>query len=244
MKPAHASAWEAFVDNAKKFFVVNVKGYDTEKLTACTLLFEGEKAEMEAKHKEIMNISKRFMGMAGGAENGLRGYLLTYLIAYTRDLACQHGVAAESFETSCSWAQVSPMCIKVKQRMITAGAKIGIPEERIWCSFRVTQLYETGAAIYVYFTLYHKGMPEDKVMHAYEFIEDAARDEVMLCGGSISHHHGVGKIRKGFMHRTLSPMAIDWQKTIKDSIDPNNVFGINNTVWRSEAEKEKVVKKF
>jgi alkyldihydroxyacetonephosphate synthase len=33
-----------------------------------------------------MNLSKKFGGMAGGPENGLRGYLLTFLIAYSRDL--------------------------------------------------------------------------------------------------------------------------------------------------------------
>jgi len=77
-------------------------------------------------------------------------------------------------------------------------------------SFRVTQLYETGAAIYVYFTLYHKGMDNEKVVGYYSTVEDAARDEVMLAGGSISHHHGVGKIRKGFMHRTMAPVGLDW----------------------------------
>lgn len=138
MKPDHANSWEAFVDKAKKFFVVNVKGYDPEKLTACTLLFEGPKEEMEAKHKTVMDISKKFKGMSGGPENGLRGYLLTYLIAYTRDLACQHGVAAESFETSCSWAQVSPLCTRVKARIISAAAKLGFTEDRVWSSFRVT----------------------------------------------------------------------------------------------------------
>jgi hypothetical protein len=53
--------------------------------------------------------------------------------------------------------------------------------------------------------LYHipQGLDADKIIHAYELVEGAARDEVMLCGGSISHHHSIGKIRKGFMHRTL-----------------------------------------
>jgi len=210
MKPAAGSQWESFVDAAKKFFVMNIKGYDAETLTACTLLFEGPKEEMEAKHKAVMELSRKFGGMAGGAENGLRGYLLTYLIAYSRDLACQYNVAAESFETSCSWQNVSPLCKKVSARIYSSAEKIGFSKERVWISFRVTQLYETGAAIYVYFTLYHQGIDSDKVVHAYEFVEDAARDEVMLCGGSISHHHGVGKIRKGFIHRTLPPMAIEW----------------------------------
>lgn len=103
MKPAAKNAWEAFIEKAKKFFVLNIKGYDATQLTACTLLFEGNKSEMEAKHKTIMNLAKKFNGMAGGAENGLRGYLLTFLIAYTRDLGLTFDVAAESFETSCSW---------------------------------------------------------------------------------------------------------------------------------------------
>jgi len=77
-------------------------------------------------------------------------------------------------------------------------------------------------------------MPKENMVSIYEHIEDAARDEVFLSGGCISHHHGVGKIRKGFMDRTLPKMAVDWQKTIKDAIDPKNIFAINNTIPRSE----------
>ena len=80
----------------------------------------------------------------------------------------------------------------------------------MWTSFRVTQIYETGAAIYVYLTLQYKGMDKSKIIHAYESVEDAARDEVMKAGGSISHHHGVGKIRKKFIERTVSRNALDW----------------------------------
>lgn len=65
-------------------------------------------------------------------------------------------------------------------------------------------------------------------------MEDAARDEVIRCKGTISHHHGVGKIRKGFIDRTLPPMAVEWQKGIKDLIDPKNIFAVNNTIYRSE----------
>ena len=89
----------------------------------------------------------------------------------------------------------------------------------------------------MYFTLYHKGYDNDKVVEYYEHVEDAARDEVIRCGGAISHHHGVGKIRKGFIDRTLPRVAIDWQKSIKDSIDPNNIFAINNTIYRSDEER-------
>ena len=46
------------------------------------------------------------------------------------------------------------------------------------------------------------------------------------------------------MPRTLPGMALDWQKSIKDHIDPKNVFAINNTVARSEEERERITRKF
>ena len=66
----------------------------------------------------------------------------------------------------------------------------------------------------------------------------------MLCGGGLSHHHGIGKIRKGFIERTLPPMAIKFQQDMKTALDPTNIFGINNTVYRSEEERNEVLKKF
>jgi alkyldihydroxyacetonephosphate synthase len=76
--------------------------------------------------------------MAGGPENGLRGYLLTFMIAYTRDLAMQHYVAAESFETSVAWSSVSSLCTRVRARIVDEALKQGFSKEKVWCSFRVT----------------------------------------------------------------------------------------------------------
>jgi alkyldihydroxyacetonephosphate synthase len=47
MKPESHSAWETFIEKAKKFYVLNIKGFEADKMTACTLLFEGKKAEAE-----------------------------------------------------------------------------------------------------------------------------------------------------------------------------------------------------
>lgn len=58
----------------------------------------------------------------GGPENGMRGYLLTFLIAYTRDFALQHNTLGESFELSCPWTRVSDMCKTVKQRLYDEAA--------------------------------------------------------------------------------------------------------------------------
>ena len=92
----------------------------------------------------------------------------------------------------------------------------------------------------MYLTLHHKGMERGQLIEKYEAVEDAARDEVMLAGGCISHHHGVGKIRKKFIGRTVTPNAIEWQQNFKEKIDPQNIFAINNTIPRSDAERAEI----
>ena len=53
----------------KKFYVLNVKGFDQDNLVACTLLFEGPKDEMTERHKQVVELAKKFKGMAAGPEN-------------------------------------------------------------------------------------------------------------------------------------------------------------------------------
>ena len=78
------------------------------------------------------------------------------------------------------------------------------------------------------------------IVEKYEIVENAARDEVFKSGGCISHHHGVGKIRKRFMERTMPDLALEWNKKIKEIIDPTNIFGINNTYIKDEKEREEI----
>jgi alkyldihydroxyacetonephosphate synthase len=66
------------------------------------------------------------------------------------------------------------------------------------------------------------------VVKTFHEVEIAARDEVLANGGSISHHHGVGKIRKRWVTETLSPVGVDMLRGVKHKIDPDNIFGNGN----------------
>lgn len=61
-------------------------------------------------------------------------------------------------------------------------------------------------------------------------IEHDARDEILKCGGSLSHHHGVGKLRKAWMQQTVSPVGMAALKAVKTHIDPKNIFGNQNLI--------------
>jgi FAD/FMN-containing dehydrogenase len=71
-----------------------------------------------------------------------------------------------------------------------------------------------------------------------EFVEAGCRDEIMKNGGSISHHHGVGKTRKQFEWRMQSEVGLKLHKELKKAVDPNNIFAINNTVYTMENEEK------
>jgi alkyldihydroxyacetonephosphate synthase len=61
-------------------------------------------------------------------------------------------------------------------------------------------------------------------------IEHKIRACFIKNGGSISHHHGVGKLRKEFMPKTISDGSIKVIQSIKKSQDPDNIFGIDNNI--------------
>ena len=57
-------------------------------------------------------------------------------------------------------------------------------------------------------------------------------------GASISHHHGVGKIKKRDMKKYTSPLGIKIRQQLKEIFDPHNVFNGNNTVPRLGFEND------
>jgi len=209
----------------QKGFVTRVKGFDPERVSACTLLFEGSRREVAAQQKSVYRIAAEFGGMKAGADNGSRGYQLTFGIAYIRDWIMNHFMIGESFETSVPWSQALALCDSVKRRIREEHARRKLPGTP-FVTCRVTQLYATGVCVYFYFAYYFKGV--ENPSRIYAEIEEAARDEVLRCGGTLSHHHGVGKLRRGFLPRIHSAGMLSWSRSIKQAVDPTNVFGAGN----------------
>uniref|UniRef100_A0A2R8MAJ2 Alkylglycerone-phosphate synthase n=1 Tax=Callithrix jacchus TaxID=9483 RepID=A0A2R8MAJ2_CALJA len=62
----------------------------------------------------------------------------------------------------------------------------------------------------------------------FEQTEAAAREEILANGGSLSHHHGVGKLRKQWLKESISDVGFGMLKSVKEYVDPNNIFGNRN----------------
>lgn len=62
-------------------------------------------------------------------------------------------------------------------------------------------------------------------------IEESARKEILNNGGSVSHHHGIGKLRSSFVPEVYSDGYLDSMDALKTALDPANVFGARNGVF-------------
>ena len=225
LKPSTHGVFASAVDALKTFYVTRIKGFEKEKLCAATLLFQGGKEEVARQQAKVFELATAHGGLRGGAENGRRGYQLTFVIAYLRDLGMQYKCISESFETSVPWNCVEDLCRNTKDCVVKECARLGVQHEP-FVSCRVTQTYHSGACVYFYYGFVYEGL--DDPLGAFHAVEIAARDEVIANGGSISHHHGVGKVRKRWLEQTVTEVGVDMIRAVKERVDPENVFGNNN----------------
>ncbi len=228
---AKAEGLQALKRRVEKFFVTKLRGFEPEHMVACTLLYEGSRREVEGQEAAVQRIARRYGGMRAGAENGKRGYQLTFGIAYIRDFMMKHYILGESFETSVPWSQALSLCENVKRRLDEEYAKRKLPGKP-FISARMTQVYQTGVCIYFYFAFYHKGLENPSQVFAE--LEHIARDEILCSGGSLSHHHGIGKHRRIFLPRIMSETALEWSADVKRAIDPANIFGAGNQAQEAD----------
>lgn len=220
LKPAARGA-KKLKSRAERWLVTGPLGFEPDRMVAVTLVFEGARDEVKRQEQRMYQLAKRHRGFKGGAENGRRGYTLTFGIAYIRDFVLRHQIVGESFETSVPWSRAQALIERVKARILAAHRARNLPGDP-FVSCRVTQVYETGCCVYFYMAFYARGVPD--AVGVYHEIEVEAREEVLAAGGSISHHHGVGKIRLPFVQDIMSPAMMEWRERLKLALDPDGVF--------------------
>ena len=219
---------KAVEQKAQRFFLEAVLKYDLRQVSAATVVMEGSQQEVSAQHKHLNRMARKFRGIAGGARNGQRGYMLTYAIAYIRDFLAPYYISGETYETSCSWDNIHDVVNAVSKRAWELQEQFNLFGSP-FISARVTQLYHSGVC--VYFTHGYSNRGLDEPLPVFITIEDEIRKAILAAGGSISHHHGVGKLRQQFMDEVITEPSRDMLRSLKSSVDPENIFGIRNGVY-------------
>lgn len=227
LKPA-AKGIKKLEQRIQRFVLFGVKGFDINELAACTIAMEGTATEVAHQEKIIFSTAKKFGALSAGASNGQRGYMLTFGIAYIRDFFNQFGILGETFETSVPWDRILVVTSAVRARLWEECEKRNVVG-RPYLSFRVTQTYHTGVCIY--FTMAFSSLGLEDPEHTYHDVEGALRQVILDNGGSLSHHHGVGKVRRAFLPQVHSANSMNALRQTKNAVDPNNIFSAGNGVF-------------
>ena len=224
LKPA-PEGLKSVEQKIQRFVLSKIKGFDVKKMVACTIVMEGTKDEVKQQARTIFGLAKKYGGLSGGSTNGKRGYMLTFGIAYIRDFFNQFQLLGETFETSVSWTNIHDVIGAVEKKLAEMSTQLGVPGKP-YLAYRVTQTYHTGVCIY--FTMGFCGRGLEDGVDVFHKIEHQLRQEILDHGGSLSHHHGIGKLRSGFLSQIQSENSFEVLRQMKKAMDPNNVFAIGN----------------
>jgi alkyldihydroxyacetonephosphate synthase len=107
---------------------------------------------------------------------------------YVRDVLVAMGVLTETFETAITWERLHVLCEAVKAATRAAVREACGAEGIVTC--RLTHAYRDGAA--PYFTVLAPARRGEEVAQ-WDAIKRAAAEAVLAGGGTITHHHAVGR---------------------------------------------------
>ncbi len=217
-----------FINSIKNFIVFKVKGFNPKQCVVAIFKMEGSKQEVKYQRNNLKILAKKYNPVFAGAGQGKSGYNLTLAIAYIRDFFMDQNIIGETLESAVPWSDVIKVSEAVTKKLRELHEKYDLPGTFLFGS-RLSKVYHSGACMYNTIAMSFKGIenPEE----VFGEIEHELRKTIIENGGSISHHHGVGKLRKDFMPKTISEGSVNLIKSIKSSQDPKNIFGIKNNIF-------------
>ncbi len=147
-------------------------------------------------------------GERGAAEGSWRDAFLR--APYLRDTMVAGGVLAETFETAITWDAFDEFVAAVR-----TAAESALGEGRVTC--RLTHAYPDGAA--PYFTVLapaRRGSELDQ----WQEVKDAASEAIAAAGGTITHHHAVGRDHRPWYDRQRPDAFASALRAAKRELDP------------------------
>jgi alkyldihydroxyacetonephosphate synthase len=144
----------------------------------------------------------------GDAEGSWRNAFLQ--APYLRDTMVAAGVLAETFETAITWDRFEAFVRSVREATTAA-----IGDGRVTC--RLTHVYPDGAA--PYFTVLAPARRGDELAQWQE-VKEAAAEAIAGAGGTITHHHAVGRDHRPWYDRQRPEPFAAALRAAKAELDP------------------------
>jgi alkyldihydroxyacetonephosphate synthase len=176
--------------------------------------FEGEADDVERRRLHSGALLRAGGGLRLGRRPGeawLRG---RYAGPYVRDALLDHGVFVETLETAATWSNLPTLYAAVGDALRKSLSERGTPP-LVMC--HVSHLYRSGASLY--YTFLARQQPEDAI-EQWHAAKSAACDAIVANGGTITHHHAIGRDHVPWMPAEIGSVGIDLIRAAKQRLDP------------------------
>jgi alkyldihydroxyacetonephosphate synthase len=140
-----------------------------------------------------------------------------YDAPYLQSALVSLGVLSDTFETACTWERFHELHGKVvaaveKALRDVCGAGV--------VSCRFTHVYPDGPA--PYYTVLAPAR-EGAELEQWTAVKTAASEAILASGGTITHHHGVGRIHRPFWQKERPALFEDALVATKERLDPRGI---------------------
>jgi alkyldihydroxyacetonephosphate synthase len=136
---------------------------------------------------------------------------------YLRDELMNLGYFVETLETSHVWSRYGELYEAVRDALHTAMRSEGTPGI-VMC--HLSHAYRDGASLY--YTFIAPSKPGQEIEH-WRAVKTAACEAIVAHGGTITHHHAVGRDHAPYMAAEVGELGIEALRALKDRFDPAGI---------------------
>jgi alkyldihydroxyacetonephosphate synthase len=176
--------------------------------------FEGEEESVARRRalsvRELHRGGAVYLGQSAGRswEHG------RYQGPYLRDTLMGMGAMVETLETSHTWTELAGLHAAVGGAIRDSLAGQGTPG-LVFC--HLSHAYADGASLY--FTFISRSR-EGAEVEQWRGVKQAACEAIVASGGTITHHHAVGRDHAPYMEAEVGRTGLDVLGAVKDQLDP------------------------
>ncbi|HEX3004037.1 MAG TPA: FAD-binding oxidoreductase [Angustibacter sp.] len=174
--------------------------------------YEGTASDVEQRADAVAAVLEGLGGTCLGPEPGEAWRRGRYAGGYLRDALLDEGALVETLETATFWSGLPGLYDAVVQALRPVlGPAI------VLC--HLSHVYPTGGSLY--FTVAARQEPD--AVAQWSRAKHAASDAVLAAGGTISHHHGIGRDHRAHLAREIGEVGVDVLRAVKAHLDPQGV---------------------
>ena len=181
----------------------------------CTIIMvhEGPRGLVDAEKAAVTALAEQF-GLEAGPEGVVEHWLGHRNTVPSWDLFLQRGIVLDTVEVSADWTKIGAVYDDATQSLAQVeGVLAG--------SAHSSHVYRSGLNLYFTFAVmvgdparmeatYHDGWR--RIMEATD-----------RHGGSLAHHHGIGRVRRDYLTAELGEAGVSLLRQVKATLDPNGI---------------------